>query len=415
MWWILLACRDQAPADSAPLETVSVLASELYGDGFAAWTLPGQAPGARLSLAQAHPEVCAGEGDLCLNYHALPHPEAPGGAQVLYTFTPMNTLDGDDLGRDDRHGWIAAAGWPDLSPRWAVRALDFSGVSGGEAQCTWDPADPCAPAAGLPDREHHRCFLYQPHELAVVEDDGAQVHLWVTDSRNNRLLRLAITPGQSCAQVEEVLDAQAAGWGELHAPNALQRWVEGGVEHLLVGLKDSFASAGGGEGQGALTLWTRTTGAPSFTRAWRHPPEGAWLNSPHGLTRAEGPSGEPWVLYAHSAGLGPAWNLGPGGTLGVLELTGAAPTHLADLTVPAGLSYPRDVLPLGPGEVLLVDSGCKGGLVCERASGVWWLSLPELGPSGGTGAYGELSPQELAPRGGPWLEDAARLYSLEAL
>lgn len=411
----LVACRPTDPEpEPQPLPAVEVLVSELYGDGWSAWRLPAEERLGQLHLSEAHPALCSGEGALCLNYQARGWQGASGEHQVVYTFTPMNTADGDDLGREDRHGVIAAVSWPALEPRWAVEALDFSGLSGGELHCTWSAADPCTPAEGLPDRAYHRCFLYQPHELALVEDDGGTVRLWVTDSRNARVLRLRVEVGQRCAQVEEVLGGEHPDWAEWSSPNALEHFTDTDGEHLLVSMKDSLEALGGGEGQGTLTQWTRQDGG-DWALDWRHPPDGAWLNSPHGLTRAEGPAGERLLLFAHSAGLGEAWNLGPGGTLGVLALSEVGPEHLADLTVPGGLNYPRDVLAQPGGEVWLGDSGCKGGVTCERAAGLWGLVLDPGAPSGEDGAWPEVSPEEVAPKLGPLLSTTARLYSVELL
>lgn len=409
MTLLLFACRPPVPDDPG-----RVVISTLQGDS---WLVADAETGdeeGRFELAVHHPELCQGDERLCLGYQARHNRGSDGADAVIYTFSPIDMSDGSEFNRTDRIGHIAAASWPAQETLWQISALDFSQLAGGEAWCSYEPSDPCHPPESLGDRDFQFCHLYQPHDLWVVSQDDASLVLWVADARNARLLKLSIELNSDCAVVQDALGLGSDGWGDANSPNSFARREQDGVEQLIVSTKDSFDGDGAGDGAGHVSAWSRTS--DGWRLDWRIPEYGSF-NAPHGLALGE----DGTMAFAHSGGRAAALDAGAGGSVSVWRLVDEEPEYLYD-AVPGGadgaFSYPRDVMLYGDGQVLLADSGCKGGFDCTRPMGLSRFELPEQDAAGLSGAWSAEHTEQrfiAVDRSKMLFTDESLIYSVEAV
>jgi hypothetical protein len=412
----LSGCSDATGPGGAPWPGLGMaLVTDVNAGVWLAQDLLEAEPAWVLNLDEAAPDACGGK-KWCAAYQARFMLGLDGRTKALLTWSGLGS---DDF--DDRTGRVAVVDLPGVEASWTIDRLDFSGLP-GVSRCAWLPEDPCTPdpAARLDDQL--ACLLLQPHEVELAYQSEERVDVWVADSRNSRLLRLAVTPGDRCAKVEEHLDASHPGWAGYIGVNAFEHWEDGDGEHLVLSMKDSDQDTMpyGGVGRGRITGWTRGADG-EWAREWEFPSrdlgEDSFVNVPHGVQRSRGPDGEDRVMFAHSLSLSDVYNDGEGGTITAFRVDDGVPTYLWDI-VPEGevLRFPRDASPMEDGLVLVTDSGCYAG-ECEDSPAVWVLHVPDAEPGSGSGAWtadgAELDVREAEVVVGPLLSESNLLYSGE--
>ena len=338
--------------------------------------------------------------------------EAESDGGLLATWSAASLSDGWG-GIEDWRGRIFRAD-ADGGLTWSVDALDFS-VHFSERTdgiCRYDVDSPCSPDPELlaaTDSESVRaarlCQLHQPHAVVDISS-GDDVRLILVDTRNNRLLQIAVAPESSCAVVEQVLGNAHSGWEDFGAPNHLQVWSDEDNRYVLMTHKDLIPTeASPGEGRGGVVLWQQSlaavdsTGEPAvhtWERVWRYPASG-YLNAPHNVERFETDTGDV-LVYAHSNGAGEEWNEGNLGSLGVAVFDQGwltAPSYLfdvrADRVVRRNFGFLRDADWVEGERFLLADSGCLRPEGCDKKRASLWDVSVDLGgaPTGETGAWGD--------------------------
>lgn len=355
----------------------------------------------------------------CLVYQSRHRIDAEGHDEVAYTYTPV-AEEGTDP--DALRGRVVGIRPGDpATERWRLDRLDWSGIDPDGARCRWDPADPCQPAPDATEAEVRACQLYWPHDFRVLGEGAEGLSLAIADTRNDRVVWVDHPlDGGTCGRVTEVLDRQHPDWDTYASVNALDVWTEGDGRRMLLTTKDSLPGAdpeqvqGDEAGKGKILYWTDDGGG--WTQAWEHPPETterpSFVNAPHGIARDD-----TRVFFAHALGASEAWETGSGGSVGVLDWTGA---YLYD-AVPDGeaLTYARSVSVLD-GALLVVDSGTKGDEHAPAETALLVLELPDdAAPTGRSGAWSadhaeqELRPVPVRSRSVP--KDAWVLYSAEVI
>ncbi len=410
-----------------------LVVADLHG-GQVFWTaLPDGETTARFGFDAVDPDACQDPegGRYCLAYQARPHTTPEGTVEVVFTYSRLDRTDGDQLHRDDLLGEIVAL---DASREvsWRLEHLDLSAV---DSACVSVADDPCTADSEAEDAAFQACHLYQPHDQVVTDDIGDSRTVWVADTRNARLLEVVVEDGDRCGRVETLLDRGHPDWDIYLAPNSLELGQGAGPGGLvaetwaLMSIKDTYSrdeeaeAQLGGDGRGKVVLFAQQEGA--WRQVWEFPPESeaaeSYVNSPHGvawISRADGPD---LVLFAHSLGRSADFNDGEDGSIGVLLVDGETVTYAFDAVLDgADLRYPRDVRPLSDGRLLVVDSGCKGGLGCERGTALWEVRLPaDIDESELSGAWSASGADqqlvELDVVQGPLLTGAENLYSVEEL
>lgn len=422
MWsLLLLACR--AP-EGAEL-TGQILLADLHGSQWLQRDLETDAV-TGLSLSSLEPEVCGTRqsGVYCLTFQARRRLAWDGALEVVFTYSALDARDGSDAEREDLIGRVAGTAL-DGAPRWSFSALDFSALPDGQAECRYDPLDPCAPPDSLTDPQYQDCRLRMPHDLVITEEDQDSLTMWVADSNNSRLLKLRAPRDGDCAVVEEVLGPRHADWVLEESVNSLQYWEEAGVPTLLFSSKGSSRRAeagraqGAGEGRGKIFLWQE--GATGWAERWQFPSASTeaprFVNTPHGVETWVGADGQRRVAFAQSLGRSDTWAAGFGGSVTVLSLIDGQPVYQMDL-VPEGhpLGFPRDVFPLDADTLLVADSGCLSS-DCDRPTRVWLLDVAGLAGDGGDGVWSADHSQQsfvAAPVLAELAPDAlTRAYSVE--
>lgn len=437
---LLAACgKGQGELPNGP----PTLVSDLHGSRwFVAPLLSGpEADG--FDLADMEPAACPSGGSWdCLLFQSRPMFDAAGSPLVAFAFSRLDRTDGSDNGPDDLLGEVRAVGASDHALRWRLARLDFSGVDPADSEangsfCRADPDDPCEVAADAFTAEARACRLMQPHDFAVVEQDDSSVRMWVTDTRNARLLRVLLPFDDDCGRVEEVvgpsnpdwdvyLSVNSLAWGQGEPPGG--EW--GADEWLLATVKDTRSASeegiaqGGGDGRGKVVLFVRDEAG--WRQAWEFPPEStaeaSFVNAPHGVTWATAVDGTPMVLFAHALGDGRGsaeadWDDGNGGSIGILLADG--PRYAGDGVLENGrrLGYARDVVPLADGTLALADSGCMAGVGCGVRGASWVLAMPGSEPSEADGVWTpDGSRQDFVELGiveGPVLKGSEGTYSVE--
>lgn len=217
--------------------------------------------------------------------------------------------------------------------------------------------------------------LVFPHDAVRDPSDGTVL---VPEATANR-----ITWWTEGGDQVRALDDADPGWVR-DTPNGVDRVDDGDRTWLVSSHRGD--GTGGVEGSGEITLWDLTDpGAPAL--AWTYPSSGS-LNTPHGaiLRRYEG---RWWLVYAHSLG-----DDAHGSTVGlaVTDDLAVAPAYVADLTpvAPVGpFAFLRGVELTADGELWLVDSGSQGGFGTPISGRVVTAPMPDLDPTGASGAAGE--------------------------
>jgi len=202
-------------------------------------------------------------------------------------------------------------------------------------------------------------------DTLIVVETGADALRWIPGDGS----------AESAVRSLTTSDAQFPG-----NPNGAERVDVGGRSYLLVSHRPN--------GDGRITMWDITDGAPTFV--WRFPASGH-VATPHGpILRPVG--SDWWLLWAHTDGQGR--NNGTV-SLAVTSDPTVAPTYVADL-VPGDdvgpFSFFRGVELLTDGRMFLTDSGGGGGPGGGGASGrVIEATFPDLEPpaTGESGAYGD--------------------------
>lgn len=250
-------------------------------------------------------------------------------------------------------------------PIFSLTGLDFSKVP--HPNCTLPPSQTCNPnTQGLPPQ----CMISFTHGLQVVEDDTAaqKASVIVTDSQDRILqIDLNYAGGNTCGEVQWVLDFSSPTWDVSCPPNNVQYIQDHGNEYLGVTCRNLFGSTG--EGQIQLFKGSGTGVNKTWRRIWTFPDpntSGAtpYLNLPHHAVFLPYGDGSYYMMYAHSDGLSSAWAMGDHGTMGSAWLSSleGQPDYLADEGIAVESLNPRfgflkSVELLPGGSRLVVDSG----------------------------------------------------------
>lgn len=408
----------------------TVLSSDLRGNQWVITDLRDDTITDSYPLSELDPGVCEGAENPvhCLLFESRVRDAADGASEIDFTWSALDSGDGDDEARDDLLARLAGVDREDHSLRWSVRGLDFGGFP--ETGCSPDPADPCAIDPMATAAEAWTCSLRMAHTVWVTEETDADVSMWVVDSRNNRLVDLTVPRDGTCAVVNRLVDSEhAPDWDVYVSVNSLKRAEIDGEETLLMTVKGSLPDTKSGEEQeggssrGKVLLWREDP----LAQLWEFPPETtgteSFANTPHGVTSLERPDGERWVLFAQSLGASdrPDYGFGSGGSVTVLRLDADGPVYLYDAVLPESqgvLRFPRDITPLPDGRVLVSDSGCLGDR-CDYPTGLWVLDLPDAAPTGKTGAWSaDHAEQELLTveaDDGPYLSALDMIFSTDVL
>lgn len=403
-----------------------VLSSDLRGNEWFVADLGSDEVVERYSLSDVDPGICEGQDNpvYCLLFESMPHQALDGREEIVFTWSALDLTDGDDDGANDLISRIAGVDRADGSLRWSIRNLDFSGLE--SSSCLYDAADPCSVRSDLEPYQVWDCSLHMTHSVWITEEDEDSLGMWVVDSRNSRLLHLQARRDDQCAVVDTLVDSDRhPDWDVYNSVNSLERLELDGETVLLMTVKGSFpddktgSDQEGGPSKGKILLWREDP----LEQIWEFPPqtEGAesFVNTPHGIAWLERPSGERWVLFAHSLGRSDNEDFGSGslGSVAVLRLDDDGPTYLYDAVLPPDqgeLRFPRDVTPMPDGRVLVSDSGCLGD-DCAYETGLWVLDLPDAEPTGKGGRWSvDHADQEfkkVEADAGPYLQAADMLYS----
>lgn len=423
MWPALLlsACDAELGPTAA-----RVLATDLRGNEWIIANLENNAINERQDLSELDPGVCEGEDNpvYCLLFEAGLRTTADGDEEIDLTWSQLDSSDGDDTSADDLVSRIAGVARTDHTLTWSIRGLDFSGIP--QSGCKYDPADPCTLDPDLSDEAAWPCTLRMAHTVWVTGETDTDVSMWVADTRNDRLLDVTVARDSTCAVVHRVVDHdRAPDWDVYTSVNSLERLDLDGEAVLLMTVKGSEPDDLSGEDQeggasrGKVILWREDP----LEQIWEYPPQTAgtisFFNTPHGVAYLERPSGERWVLFAHSLGasVDPDYGDGTGGSVAVLRLDDDGPVYLYDAILPASqgvLHFPRDITPMPDGRVIVSDSGCVDD-GCRYDTGLWVMDLPDATPTGKTGIWSvDHADQELLTveaDDGPYLAYTDMIYS----
>jgi hypothetical protein len=173
---------------------------------------------------------------------------------------------------------------------------------------------------------------------------------------------------------------------EYSLPNSLDLLQQDDRYYLLMSNRGNDLSAGAGSAiDGTLVLWD-ISDPRSPIRTWVYPETGT-LGMPHSPVMRR--AGGTWTLaYAHSIGLA---QTGDGGlsTVGLAQTDDLTkrPTYLVDALLPdllGDIKFSRGVELSAEGRLYVVETGAKGA-----DARLLTASLPELSPSGLSGAYDE--------------------------
>lgn len=263
---------------------------------------------------------------------------------------------------------------------WQVSGLSFAEhqPEGMDEACLTDLS------AGLPI-----CNLNATH--TVVADGDVLV---VADTNNARVLWLEKPAAghDGPAEVLAILDDQHADWQGWRSINNVQLLTEGDRKLLLT----TFKSAGAGESladTGAIVLWDVTDPAAAALQ-WVYPETGFVAAVHHGQVQQTA-SGESWLIYSHSLGASTDPDDGVFGSVGMARYNGTAPPeYLADGVlgvIDKSLGFVREAeIPPPYDWLLITDSGCENPQAdCSLEGRVVSVALPEVSPSGRTGAFGD--------------------------
>jgi len=284
-----------------------------------------------------------------------------------------------------------------VTPVFSLRELDFSQVPGASTFCDYDPAAPCG-SGTLPS-----CYNVFPHDVEVLRDDPeAQVlDVIIADLLATRILKIHFNyaDGNTCGNVEWVLDAATDGYEPYYLPNDVDYLQQDGAEYLLT----SHYTASQVLGAGALFLWKRTETDQPWQKVWSYPDDSAsglpYMNTPHGPA-LEPQSDGSWLLrYGHSRANGDFWKTGYQGAVGLATLTSleAQPVYRFESDFAPGsvlnpMGFIREVEPTSDHRYLITDSGCEIYFGCPLEGRVYLMS-PEFpadalpAPTGQSGAW----------------------------
>lgn len=414
--------RDNGDGDSADRGSWDMAASDLE-DGMFYFGDP-QAP-TRLPVRDIDPEYCSTEdgGNQCRTYGVRHRQTFAGMDEVDLAYSHFAQDGADSPLHHDPTRW---AGW-DLgsgTANWRMQFLDFQ--SGGFlSECELDADDPCTLVD--PSREGApKCDGNFAHESLVMEETAEGRRILFTDTGNDRVITAWLPTGEVCGRVEEVMHAGTGGWDVYSGPNSLQYSATDDEQTMLLSFRDAEteSEAGraqrGGLGHGKVVQWGRV--GDTWEQQWELPPESenesSFFAYPHGAARAEGPTGEPWLVLAHSLGAAATYTAQDGGSLAVYDLSSGVPTYLYDGILPAGefFGFPRDIEPLGDGRFVVVDSGCISSTDCPVPSQGWVVRLPDVLPAAVDGAFRPDHAYqvfvEIELIEGPLLPESMLLYSM---
>lgn len=423
MWPALLlsACD----AELGPTEA-RVLSTDLRGNKWIIANLENNAINERQDLSELDPGVCEGEDNpvYCLLFEAGLRTTTTGDEEIDLTWSQLDVSDGDDTSANDLVSRVAGVARTDHTLNWSIRALDFSGIP--QSGCKYDPADPCTLDPELSDTAAWPCTLRMAHAVWVTGETNTDVSMWIADTRNDRLLDVTIARDSTCAVVNRVVDGdRTPDWDVYTSVNSLERLELDGEPVLLMTVKGSEPDDLSGEDQeggasrGKVILWREDP----LEQVWEYPPQTSgtisFFNTPHGVAYLERPSGERWVLFAHSLGasVDPDYGDGTGGSVAVLRLDEDGPVYLYDAVLPESqgvLHFPRDITPMPDGRVIVSDSGCVDD-GCRYDTGLWVMDLPDAAPTGKTGIWSvDHADQEIVTveaDDGPYLAYTDMIYS----
>lgn len=331
----------------------------------------------------------------CLVYQSRHRLTDDGQDEIVYTYSPVADDSADP--EDVRGRVVGVAPTDPPSTRWQLDRLDWSLVDPDRARCAWDAADPCAVdrAVATTEAAIRACQLFWPHDLQILGEDpdfeggAGGVRLVLADTRNDRLLWVTASRQSTCGLVTEVLDHTNPDWDLYASINGVDTWEDGTTRRLLFSAKDAHGDGSQlegtweeGAGKGKIVQW-RDDGE-GWVQEWEFPPQSSsvlsFVNSPHGVTHDDG-----HVYFAHALGSGDTWNVGAGGSLGVLDRDGG---YLYDaLPARKDLLYARAVAVLDDGRLLLTDSGTKGDEHAPAQTSLFVLEPGDDAPSGKSGAW----------------------------
>jgi hypothetical protein len=371
--------------------------------------LPSEEMVGSMDMAEYDPLACFRYNQRCPVYGAQIWHDDLDVEQVLFSYSPQGEQE-----TLQRYGKIASVDKSTHQTEWFVDRFDFQ-----RHPNTCSQLRACVP----PDQiSESACRLDQPHEMSVVSVDGDTLVMWVSDSRNARLLKLRLTKGDPCGEVIDVLGETHPEWGGYRGANGFEFWDEDGVEHMLLSIKDTTdAVVDGGAGKGRIVKWQRSSDA-YWHRVWVFPPETDsqpdFLNTPHGVARWPQQDGSEGFLYAHSLGLSDKWSLGHGGTIGGGLVRDGMPVYSFDATIEGvQMTFPRDVVLSSPTTALITDSGSEQSAISDldTPAAVWMVTLPTATASelsGGWGVSGENQTILTMPiSAGPLLHNTGYLFS----
>ena len=363
----------------------------------------------------------------CMSFQATPRSGLDGRREVVFAFNPIGSAGAADTEQESTV--LAAVDFDSFEQIWSFSRLDFSVNYEQEEPCRWDEADPCAPHPDGNELNRRTCSIFEAHDLVIVSEDASSVTAWVADSRNARVVKVRLDRTNTCAVVEDYVNAALADWDVYITPNSLQRWEDDDGEHLLLTLKSSLEEADflqePGNGRGKIVEFVRRDG--KWDQLWEFPPESvvgpSFVNAPHGVMRTTGEDGLTYVLFAHSLGMSTDFDAGEGGSISVLRIVDDTPVYLYDavLTGKDPWTYTRDVTALPDGTFLVAESGCVSGTDCPYETALYRVELPlaDAEPAGRTGAFESGGDEqvllEVEAIGGPWFSSQEMIYSVEVV
>ena len=374
--FLLLSCTGNDPAREEEPGDIVVIAETSSGRLLMADQNTGAYEG-EICLYEMLPEDCVAnpvaEDDKCMIFSAEHFLEDDVSSWLVSIVLNDSTLDftPSQLSR------IRPAHPPEAI--WTVSSLSFD---------RWQPqiyGGRCAPD---PDPANPDCHLNAAH---TVLESGDQ--LIVADTNNSRVLWLEKpTAGSGPAEVVHVLDGSHPDWADWRSINNVQHLTEGDRTLLLTTFKSSISDSLQ-QDEGRIVLWDVTD--PSLPeRVWAYPEQGFLAAVHHGQVQQTA-SGEQWLIYAHSLGASDDPDEGLFGSVGMARFNGTQPPeYLADgilEVVDQSMGFVREVeIPAPHDWMIITDSGCENRQSeCELSGRVISVSLPDLTPSGLSGAFGE--------------------------
>lgn len=348
-----------------------------------------------IRLATLHPELC--DAKICAAFGGWPSVDQTTGLDELtVTFTPPASADSGEAIVEKLR----------LHPSgeelvWRLDSLDFlTNFPDRPELCAQTTA--CGVPTTSSEEERRLCQLALSHEVKVIEEDEASVRMWIADTASpSRALKVRLDKASTCGVVEDVLsEATATSWDGIEAVNDVDVVDLGdGQETLLI---NNLTRSGEG-GRASVTFWQKVEG--TWTLLWQHPSaaSGGYLSAAHNPDWMVAEDGLPYVVYAHSNGMGRHGQVEQFngrddhlGSVGVGRVTAAGVDYLFDATIPDTLGFVRDVNLLSDGSFLVTDSGCMHpeDSDCDHAGQLWRLSLPDLAQAEATGLSGAFSPDK---------------------